>query len=280
MMSAMIRTMSSPNSIELNNGVIMPVLGLGTYLIEPKQAKKVVLDALSVGYRHIDTASFYGNEREVGEAIRESGIDRDEVFVTTKVWNDDHGYERARGAFQRSLRLLGMDRVDLYLIHWPMPGRLETWRALESIYEEGGARAIGVSNFMPRHLDEVLEAGSVAPAVDQVEMHPFLQRNDVLRRCRESGIAVEAFSPLARGRMLDDPVIAEVASRNRRTAAQVMLRWCVQRGAAALPKTTSRERMKENLEALDFVLSPSDMTALDELERDSRTTTWDPREMP
>ncbi len=279
MMSAMIRTMSSPNSIELNNGVIMPVLGLGTYLIEPKQAKKVVLDALSVGYRHIDTASFYGNEREVGEAIRESGIDRDEVFVTTKVWNDDHGYERARGAFQRSLRLLGMDRVDLYLIHWPMPGRLETWRALESIYEEGGARAIGVSNFMPRHLDELLERGSIAPAIDQVEMHPFLQRNDVLDRCRRSGIAVEAYSPLARGRHLDDRTLAAVASRNGRTPAQVMIRWCLQRGVAAIPKTTSRERMKENLESLDFVLPPEDMATLDKLERNSRTTTWDPHEM-
>lgn len=272
-------TMSLPTHIELNNGVRMPVLGLGTYLMEPGQTRRSVLDALSLGYRHIDTASFYGNEREVGEAIRESGIDRDEVFVTTKVWNDDHGYYRAKEAFRRSLRLLGMDRVDLYLIHWPMPGRLETWRALESIYEEGGARAIGVSNFMPRHLDEVLEHGSIAPAIDQVEMHPFLQRNDVLDRCRRSGIAVEAYSPLARGRHLDDRTLAEVASRNGRTPAQVMIGWCLQRGAAAIPKTTSRERMKENLESLDLVLPPEDMVALDGLERNSRTTTWDPHEM-
>ncbi len=272
-------TMSLPAHIELNNGVRMPVLGLGTYLMEPERARRSVLDALSLGYRHIDTASFYGNEREVGEAIRESGIDRDEVFVTTKVWNDDHGHYRAKEAFRRSLSLLGMDHVDLYLIHWPMPGRLETWKALESIYEEGGARAIGVSNFMPRHLDELLERGSIAPAIDQVEMHPFLQRNDVLDRCRRSGIAVEAYSPLARGRHLDDRTLAAVASRNGRTPAQVMIRWCLQRGVAAIPKTTSRERMKENLESLDFVLPPEDMATLDKLERNSRTTTWDPHEM-
>ena len=278
-MSAIMLTMSLPAHIELNNGVRMPVLGLGTYLMEPERARRSVLDALSLGYRHIDTASFYGNEREVGEAIRESGIDRDEVFVTTKVWNDDHGHHRAKEAFRRSLRLLGMDHVDLYLIHWPMPGRLETWKALESIYEEGGARAIGVSNFMPRHLDELLERGSIAPAIDQVEMHPFLQRNDVLDRCRRSGIAVEAYSPLARGRHLDDRTLAAVASRNGRTPAQVMIRWCLQRGVAAIPKTTSRERMKENLESLDFVLPPEDMATLDKLERNSRTTTWDPHEM-
>lgn len=278
-MSTITVLMSSPTFIELNNGVRMPALGLGTYLIGPEQAKKAVMDALSMGYRHIDTAAFYGNEREVGDAIRESGIDRDEVFITTKVWNDDHGYERAREAFRRSLRLLGLDQVDLYLIHWPMPERLETWRALESIYEEGGARAIGVSNFMPRHLDDILRSGSTIPAVDQVEMHPFLQRNDVLQRCRENGIAVEAFSPLARGRRMDDPAIVEVASRNGRTPAQVMLRWCLQRGVAAIPKTTSRERMKENLESLDFVLPQSDMSVLNELEQNARTTTWDPHEM-
>ena len=278
-MSTITVLMSSPTFIELNNGVRMPTLGLGTYLIGPEQAKKAVMDALSMGYRHIDTAAFYGNEREVGDAIRESGIDRDEVFITTKVWNDDHGYERAREAFRRSLRLLGLDQVDLYLIHWPMPERLETWRALESIYEEGGARAIGVSNFMPRHLDDILRSGSTIPAVDQVEMHPFLQRNDVLQRCRENGIAVEAFSPLARGRRMDDPAIVEVASRNGRTPAQVMLRWCLQRGVAAIPKTTSRERMKENLESLDFVLPQSDMSVLNELEQNARTTTWDPHEM-
>ena len=277
--SAIATAMFPRTHIELNNGVVMPSLGLGTYRMEPKQAKKAVLDALSLGYRHIDTAAFYGNERAVGEAIKESGVDRDDVFVTTKVWNDDHGYDRAREAFRRSLKMLGMDSVDLYLIHWPMPPRLETWRALESIYEEGGARAIGVSNFMPRHLDEVLEHGSIVPAVDQVEMHPFLQRNDVLERCRRNGIAVVAFSPLARGRWLDDPVIVDVASRNGVTPAQVMIGWCLNRGVGAIPKTTSRERLKENIDSLDLVLSPEDMAVLDGLERNSRTTTWDPHEM-
>ncbi|KQM12007.1 hypothetical protein AOA80_04985 [Methanomassiliicoccales archaeon RumEn M1] len=272
--------MSRPTHMVLNNGVRMPVLGLGTYLMEPERTKRAVLDALSLGYRHIDTATFYGNEREVGEAIRESGIDRDEVFITTKLWNDDHGYDRAREAFRRSLRRLGTDHVDLYLIHWPMPGRLETWRALESIYEEGSARAIGVSNFMPRHLDELLDHGSVVPAVDQVEMHPFLQRNDVLDRCRRSGIAVEAFSPLARGRRLDDRTVVDVARKNGRTPAQVLIGWCLQRGVAAIPKTTSRERMRENLESLELVLSPEDMAALNGLEMNARTTTWDPHEMP
>jgi len=263
-------------SVELNNGVRMPLLGLGTYLVGQETARRVVLDALAAGYRHIDTAAFYGNERAVGEALRESGVPRDEVFVTTKVWNTDHGYQEARAAFARSLERLMLDQVDLYLIHWPMPQRLETWRALESIYEEGRARAIGVSNFMPRHLDEVLAHGTVVPAVDQVELHPFLARRELREHCQARGIVVEAFSPLARGRRFDHPVLAEVAARHGRTPAQVMLRWCLQKGAAAIPKSVTPARMRENLGALEFSLPPEDMAALDALDRNERTTTWDP----
>lgn len=272
--------MTAPANVELNNGVSMPLLGLGTYLVGPETAKRVVLDALAAGYRHIDTAAFYGNERAVGEALRESGVPREEVFVTTKVWNTDHGYEEARAAFARSLELLMLERVDLYLIHWPMPRRLETWRALESVYEEGRARAIGVSNFVPRHLEEVLARGTVVPAVDQVEMHPFLARRELREYCRERGIVVEAFSPLARGRRLDHPTLAGIAATHRRTPAQVMLRWCLQKGAAVIPKTVSAARMRENLGALEFTLSAEDMAALDGLDRNERSTTWDPYAFP
>lgn len=268
--------MNLPTNITLNNGVEMPILGLGTYLIKPEETRKVVLDALSMGYRHIDTAAFYNNEAAVGEAVRDSGLRREEVFITSKVWNTDHGYKEARAAFERSLQRLGLDYVDLYLIHWPMPKRLETWKALEAIYEEGLVRAIGVSNFVPRHLDELLATGSIIPAVDQIEMHPFLARKDVLEYCKENNISVEAFSPLARGRHLDHPVLVKIAKRNGRTPAQVMIRWCLQKGATAIPKSVHPVRMRENLRALDFSLSPEDVAALDNLDRNARTTTWDP----
>ncbi|NLI74631.1 MAG: aldo/keto reductase [Euryarchaeota archaeon] len=271
--------MSFPNSIILNNGVKMPILGLGTYKMEPELTKRSVLDALSLGYRHIDTASFYRNEAEVGEAIRDSSINRDDIFITTKVWNDEQGYEETKSAFQRSLELLKIDYVDLYLIHWPMPSRLETWRALESIYEEGMVRAIGVSNFMPLHLEEILEHGSIIPSVNQVEMHPFLQRNEVLDQCKESHIAIEASSPLARGKRLNDPYIKEVATKNDLTPAQVMIAWCLQRNVAAIPKTTSKVHMKENFDSLYISLSQEDIAILDKLDQNYRTTTWNPYDM-
>ena len=270
-------------TLTLNNGVTMPALGFGVFQTPPDETITAVQTALEAGYRHIDTAAAYGNEREVGEAIRRSSIPRDEVFVETKVWITDFGYDQTLHAFDKSAGKLGLDTLDLFILHQALPSRfdltLEAYRALETLLADGRVRAIGVSNFMPRHLDEVLEHGSIVPAVDQVEMHPFLQRNDVLERCRRNGIAVVAFSPLARGRWLDDPVIVDVASRNGVTPAQVMIGWCLNRGVGAIPKTTSRERLKENMDSLDLVLSPEDMAVLDGLERNSRTTTWDPHEM-
>lgn len=269
-----------PPSLELRNGVRIPILGLGTYLVDNEIAERVVLDALISGYRHIDTASFYGNERAVGAALRRSGLPREEVFVTTKVWNSDHGLEPAQEAFRRSLRLLGMDYVDLYLIHWPMPARLDTWKALEALYEEGLCRAIGVSNFVPRHLEEIERAGLMTPMVDQVEMHPFLYRRDILEYCQERGIQVEAFSPLARGRRLEDPRLAEVARRSGRTPAQVMLRWGVQKGMVVIPKSVTPSRLQENTGVFEFALSPEDMDLLDGMNENWRTTTWDPYSFP
>ncbi len=257
----------------------MPVLGLGVWQIRGKDGVAAVRHALDVGYRLIDTASMYGNETEVGQAVRESGVPRDEVFVTTKVWNDDHGYESALRACDASLKRLGMPYVDLYLVHWPVRGkRLETWRAMERILKDGKARAVGVSNYMARHLDE-LEGKAVTPAVDQIELHPFLQPREAIDRCRERGIAVEAYSPLARGRRLKDGTLAAVAAKHEKTAAQVMIRWGLQGGFVEIPKSVRPERIEENADVFDFSLTAAEMKALDGLDEQHHVT-WDPTREP
>ncbi|HPD08211.1 MAG TPA: aldo/keto reductase [Methanomassiliicoccales archaeon] len=260
--------------LRLNNGVEVPALGLGTYKLVGEAAYAPVRAALGCGYRHIDTASFYENEEAVGRAVRESGVPREEVFITSKVWNTEQGFEETLNAFDRTLQRLGMDYLDLYLVHWPVPGkRLETYRALERLYEEGRVRAIGVSNFTVRHLEELYGACQVMPAVNQVEMSPFLYQKELLEHCRGRNLLVTAFSPLARGQALGDPVLAEVAARHRRSPAQVMIRWCLQKGMAVIPRSADPAHIKENADVFDFSLDEEDMARLDLLHTGLRTTT-------
>ncbi|HOO03505.1 MAG TPA: aldo/keto reductase [Methanomassiliicoccales archaeon] len=260
--------------LRLNNGVEVPALGLGTYKLVGEAAYAPVRAALGCGYRHIDTASFYENEEAVGRAVRESGVPREEVFITSKVWNTEQGFEETLNAFDRTLQRLGMDYLDLYLVHWPVPGkRLETYRALERLYEEGRVRAIGVSNFTVRHLEELYGACQVMPAVNQVEMSPFLYQKELLEHCRGRNVLVTAFSPLARGQALGDPVLAEVAARHRRSPAQVMIRWCLQKGMAVIPRSADPAHIKENADVFDFSLDEEDMARLDLLHTGLRTTT-------
>ena len=269
------------SAIELSHGGPMPLLGLGTFRSPAGEATRDAVGwALEAGYRHIDTAALYRNEADVGAAIRESGVAREDVFVTTKLHSDDHGFDTALRAFDASLERLGFDYVDLYLIHWPgSDRRLESWRALERILEEGRARAIGVSNYMVHHLREVLERGTVAPAVNQIELHPFNYRSrwDVLELCERHEIAVEGYSPLTKGRKLDEPVIAGIAASHGKTEAQVLIRWALQHGIITIPKSTHRDRIRENADVFDFELAKDEMQELDGLDEDF-TTSWDPRD--
>jgi 2,5-diketo-D-gluconate reductase A len=261
-------------TITLNNGVEIPQLGFGVYLIPPADTVAATLSALEVGYRHIDTAEMYGNEKQVGEAIRASGLDRGEVFVTSKLDNGYHAYDDALRAFDTTLRALDDDHVDLFLIHWPLPDiavdYVETWRAMERIQASGGSRAVGVSNFQPHHLQRVLDEGDIVPAVNQIEAHPYLAQDDARGFGAAYGIVTEAWSPIAQGKVLVDPVIVEVADRLGRTPAQVTLRWHIQRGDVVFPKSVTRRRVEENFALFDFELSPDDMDAITGLNRDER----------
>ena len=265
--------MSDVPTITLNNGVEIPQLGFGVYQIRPADTVEATASALEVGYRHIDTAQMYGNEKEVGEAIRASGIERGDVFVTSKLNNGFHTYDDALRAFDETLTALGDDYVDLFLIHWPLPDvgdYVETWRAMERILASGGARAIGVSNFQPPHLQRVLDETDVVPAVNQIEAHPYFTQDDVRGFGAAHGVVTEAWSPIAQGRVLDDPVIADVADRVGRTPAQVALRWHIQRGDVVFPKSVTRSRVEENFALFDFELSDDDMDAVTGLNRDER----------
>ena len=272
-------TLSSTRA--LANGVEIPVLGLGVYLSEPgRETQDAVAWALDLGYRHVDTAAVYHNEKDVGEAVRHSGVRREDVFVTTKLGNRDHGYDAALRAFEKSLKRLRLDYVDLYIIHWPVAqGRRESWRALERIYREGRAKAVGVSNYTVRHLEETLAHAEVAPMVDQVEFSPFLHQRDLLRYCEEHDIVVEAYSPLTRGRRLSHPTITTVAQAHGKSPAQVLIRWTLQRGLVTLPKSVRRERIAENGAVFDFELSDDEMSALDGLNEDLHVA-WDPTGAP
>jgi diketogulonate reductase-like aldo/keto reductase len=248
----------------------IPTIGFGTWqILLNGKAKRAVTEALETGYRLIDTAMVYGNEKGVGAAIRETSVPRDEIYLTTKLWNSDQGYESGLRAFETSLTRLGLEYVDLYLIHWPKGSELtrQSWRALEEIHENGRAKNIGVSNYDIEELKELLGYAKVLPAVNQIEFHPFIYQDQkpILDYCKEQGIVVEAYSPLARAKQMNHPVIAEVAEQSGKTAGQVMLRWCVQHGTVPLPKTTHKERMIENLDIFDFELSAEQMEKLDSL---------------
>jgi methylglyoxal/glyoxal reductase len=272
-------TLSSTS--KLGSGVEIPLLGLGVYQTPAgRSTQEAVKFALSVGYRHIDTASLYGNEEDVGVAVRQSGVPREQVFVTTKLWNSDHGYEPALRACERSLRRLGLGYIDLYLIHWPVSDlRAETWRALIELQRRGSCRAIGVSNYTIRHLEELLEGSDVVPDVNQVEFNPFLYQKELLRFCEGRSIQLEAYSPLTRGYRLRDPAILEIARRYSKSPAQIMIRWSLQHGLVVIPKSVRPERIKENSEVFDFEISAADMDALDSLSEGLRTD-WDPTDEP
>ena len=262
--------------ITLNNGQTIPQFGFGVFLIEPKDTVAAVSTALQAGYRHIDTAEMYGNEAEVGEAIARSGLDRGEVFVTSKLGNDAHEPDNARQAFDETLKALGTDYVDLFLIHWPLPTRyggdfVQTWRVLEEAYRQGRARSIGVSNFQPRHLRRLHAEAQVIPAVNQIEVHPYLPQDDVRAFCAEHQIAVEAWSPLGRGSVLGEPVIQSIANRAGKTPAQVVLRWHIQRGDIVFPKSVTPDRIRENIDIFDFELPATDVEDITLLNKDERT---------
>ena len=257
----------------------IPAIGLGVYKSEPgPTTRNAVLKALEVGYRHIDTASIYNNEADVGEAIAASGVDRSEIFVTTKLWNEDHGYDKTLAAFDLSLSTLGLDYVDLYLIHWPVPElRLDTWRALEQLTLDGRVRDIGVSNYMEQHIKELLDAAPVVPAVNQIELSPYNygSRDETIRLCNDNGIIVEAYSPLTKGRKLDDPILAEIGAKYGKTPAQVLIRWALDKGFVVLPKSVQETRIAENFTVFDFALSEDHVKRLDGL-NEGLATGWDP----
>jgi 2,5-diketo-D-gluconate reductase A len=264
--------MTDVPSIQLNDGNAIPQLGFGVFQIPPEETAEATRLALEIGYRHIDTAEMYGNEREVGEAVRASGLDRDEVFVTSKLNNGAHRPDDARAAFDRTLSALGFDHVDLFLIHWPLPTLYDgdfvsTWRALEEFKADGRARSIGVSNFEADHLERLAAETDVVPAVNQIELHPYLLNEDVRSYGEEHGIATEAWSPLKQGEVLRDPAILEIAERLDRTAAQVVLRWHIQHGYIVFPKSTTPERMRENFGLFDFELDAGDVERIDGLDR-------------
>jgi diketogulonate reductase-like aldo/keto reductase len=252
-------------AVMLHDGVEIPQLGFGVFQVPPEKTQEVVEEALEIGYRHIDTATAYRNERGVGAAIASSGIPREEIFVTTKLWNSHQGYESTLGAFEKSLARLGLDRIDLYLIHWPVPseGRaLDTWRAFERIHEEGRSRTIGVSNFRVEDLEQLEREAATQPTVNQIELHPHLPQGELRAWHAGHGIATESWSPLAQGELLVNETIAGVAARHGRTPAQAILRWHLQLGNVVIPKSVTPARMRENFELFDFELSDEDMTEI------------------
>lgn len=266
--------MSKVPPIILNNGVEMPQLGFGVWQVPDDEAERAVATALESGYRSIDTAAIYGNEEGTGKAIAASGVPREELFVTTKLWNSDQGYDSTLRAFDTSLEKLGLDHVDLYLIHWPMPSRgtaIESFKAFEKIHADGRAKAIGTSNFLPEHLAKLIDETSVIPAVNQIELHPHLQQNAAREFHAEQGITTEAWSPLGQGKgLLEVPAIVAIAQKHGRTPAQVVLRWHIQLGNVVIPKSVTPSRIKENIDVFDFSLDTEDIAAISALNEDRR----------
>ncbi|MET8557202.1 aldo/keto reductase [Streptomyces sp. NPDC004959] len=261
-------------TVTLNNGVVMPQLGFGVFQVPDEETTAAVASALEAGYRSVDTAAVYGNERGVGRALASSGVPREDLFVTTKLWNDDQGYDATLRAFDASLAKLGLEYTDLYLIHWPTPARdryVDTYRALEKLLADGRTRAIGVSNFQPAHLERLVAETGVVPALNQVELHPGLQQRELRATHARFGIATEAWSPLAQGALLEEDVLTGLAARHGRSPAQIVLRWHLQSGNIVIPKSVTPARIRENLDIFGFTLSDDDMAAVDALDRGLRT---------
>lgn len=261
----------------------MPAIGFGTWQLSPDDAEHSVTEALKIGYRLIDTAKIYRNEQSVGKGIRQSGIPREEIFVTTKLWNSDQGYDSALRAFNESLDKLGLDYLDLYLIHWPGEGperRHDSWRALSELQKQGRIREIGVSNFTIRHLRQLMEASDVLPAVNQIEFHPFIydEQKELLDFCKDQGIVFEAYSPLAQGHLSDEQLV-KIGEHHGKSASQVMLRWAVQKGTVPLPRSANPEHIKQNFDIFDFELSDDEIAQIDDLSRGDRQS-WDPTHLP
>lgn len=265
--------MNAQPTIELNNGVHIPQLGFGTFRVSEDVTQQVTEEALKAGYRHIDTAAGYYNEAGVGKALKASGLPRDEVFLTTKLRNGDQGYDSALTAFENSRAALGVDVIDLYLIHWPVPSKglaAETWKAFEKLYADGAVRSIGVSNFMPRHLDALISGSDIIPAVNQFEIHPTLQQRAAQDACRLHGVAVEAYGPIGQGEDLALPAIVDIAQAHGVTPAQAILRWHIQEGRIAIPKSNTPSRIAENFDIFGFELSDDELAAIDALEAGNR----------
>ena len=269
--------MDITTTIKLSSGYEMPALGLGMFRLNPgTESIDAVLNAMEAGYRHFDTASFYANEAELGIAIRRSGIAREEIFVTTKLWNADHGYAQALKAFDTSLKKLKIDYIDLYLIHWPVKGmREQSWKALETLTGSGLARSIGVSNYMVSHLKECLSRAELPVAANQFELNPYLQTRDLVRLCHENNIAIQAYSPLTRGKKFKDRKLVEIAGKYDKTPAQILIRWALQHGFSVLPKSANRVRIVENANVFDFSISDEDMAFMDTFDESFRVS-WDP----
>ncbi|MCM3728928.1 aldo/keto reductase [Neobacillus cucumis] len=267
-------TKNSLSTTTLNNGVKMPWLGFGVFKVqEGEEVVNSVKTALEVGYRSIDTAAIYGNEEGVGKAIAESNVPREELFVTTKVWNGDQGYESALAAFETSLNKLGLDYLDLYLIHWPVPSKglyVETWKALEKLYKDGRVRAVGVSNFNVNHLEDLLANCEIKPMVNQVEYHPVFNQKELHDFCKKNEIQLEAWSPLMQGGLLNDPVLVEIANKYKKSTAQVILRWDIQTGVVTIPKSIKPHRIAENADIFDFELTQEDLTQISTLNQNKR----------
>jgi diketogulonate reductase-like aldo/keto reductase len=265
--------MTNVPEITFNNGEKIPQEGLGVFLMKDKdEFMKAIKWAIDAGYRHFDTAAFYGNEQWLGEALKESGLKRDEFFITSKVWNSDHGFDETMAAFEKSLKKLGTDYLDLYLIHWPADNYIETWQAMEELYKAGRVKSIGVSNFQQHHLDDLLANTEVVPVIDQIETHPYFQQNDLVKYLHDHNIAHEAWSPMGRGSdgIFDDVILKDIAAKYHKTVAQVILRWHLQRQTVIIPKSTHKERIEENFDLYDFELTGDEMNKIATLDTGKR----------
>jgi len=272
---------SISSKIRLNSGIEIPMLGLGTWRAEGKECTQAILWAFEVGYRHVDTAAYYGNEVAVGKAIKDSGLDREEIFVTTKVWNEDHGFDNAIKACNKSLKRLNLDYIDLYLIHWPVSGRrIETWKALEKLLNDEKARTIGVSNFMTSHLEELLPNVDIMPAINQIEFNPYMHQKGLHQYCLRKYIQLEAFAPIVRTRKFDDPKLLKLSEKYDKTPAQILLRWAIQHDVIVIPKSVHKENIIENSLIFDFEISDEDMTKLDGFHEDYSILMWNPKKDP